>query len=227
MKIFEVGGSVRDEILGLKNKDRDFCVEAESFDAMRDGILALGGVIFLEKPEFTTIRAKMGKDDIRDFVLCRKDGAYSDGRHPDTIEAGTLLDDLARRDFTMNAIARDGDGNLVDPFGGVEDIKAGVIRCVGSARERMSEDALRMLRALRFSIVKGMRINDEILALFENDEILSLIENSISTERIREELHKMFARDSFASVMLLARFPRLLKILVSRGLWLEPTMRKA
>jgi tRNA nucleotidyltransferase (CCA-adding enzyme) len=227
MRIFEVGGSIRDEILGLKNKDRDFCVEAESFDAMRDGILALGGVIFLEKPEFTTIRAKMGKDDIRDFVLCRKDGAYSDGRHPDTIEAGTLLDDLARRDFTMNAIAKDSDGNLVDPFGGAEDIKAGVIRCVGIARDRMNEDALRMLRALRFSIVKGMMIDGEILALFDDDGILGLIENSISVERIREELHKMFARDSFASIMLLARFPRLLKILVSRGLWLEPTMRKA
>jgi len=107
IKLFEVGGHVRDGLLGIKSKDIDMAVEAPSWEAMREFVKHNTKKIFLEKEEFLTIRA-MGHDGLpKDFVLCRKDGAYSDGRRPDTVEAGTIFDDLARRDFTVNAIAKE------------------------------------------------------------------------------------------------------------------------
>ena len=155
-KFYEVGGAVRDEILNLPTNDLDYAVEAESYEAMREAVLERGGEIFLESPEYLTIRAKVPGIGPADFVLCRKDGAYSDGRHPDRVEPGTLLDDLARRDFTMNAMAVDiENGKLYDPHDGRKDMEAETIRCVGVAEERFEEDALRILRAIRFAITKG------------------------------------------------------------------------
>src|SRR5579859_2576372 len=142
-----VGGYVRDKILGIPSKDLDYSVEAASYEEMRQSIIDRGGTILLETPNFFTIRARIGKE-VSDYVLCRKDGAYSDSRHPDSVEHGTLHDDLARRDFTMNAIAIDSDGNYIDPFNGISDIKNKLIRCVGNAQDRFDEDALRMLRAI-------------------------------------------------------------------------------
>ena len=111
MHIYQVGGSLRDECLGRPCKDFDFSVEAPSYEAMREHLVQDGYTIFLEKPEYLTIRARFPKGHPQervcaDFVLCRKDGFYSDGRRPDTVEPGTIYDDLARRDFTMNAMAR-------------------------------------------------------------------------------------------------------------------------
>src|SRR5688572_2507881 len=115
VKVFEVGGAVRDKLLGLRPKDIDFAVEAPSFKAMHEFVSSTCSTIFLIKPEFLTIRAHHATMGAVDFVLCRKDGAYSDGRRPDTVEPGTIFDDLARRDFTINAMAFDEEGNLIDP----------------------------------------------------------------------------------------------------------------
>jgi tRNA nucleotidyltransferase (CCA-adding enzyme) len=95
IEYFKVGGFVRDAILGVKSKDIDYAVQAPSYEAMAADIVARGGKIFYEKPEYLTIRAKMNGEDA-DFVLCRKEGAYSDARHPDKVEPGTIDDDLAR-----------------------------------------------------------------------------------------------------------------------------------
>src|SRR5689334_19330699 len=99
VKLYKVGGYVRDQVLGLKSKDIDYAVEAESYDAMKNHLIEKGAKIYLEQPQYFTIRGKLNDEDA-DFVLCRKEGKYSDGRRPDTVEIGTIYDDLARRDFT-------------------------------------------------------------------------------------------------------------------------------
>ena len=122
---FEVGGCVRDSLLGRNTKDIDFTVVAPSFGAMRQHLLNEGFTIHVENPEFQTIRCGVPEGHVlrkrtkdADFVWARHEGPYSDGRHPDWVEPGTLLDDLERRDFTVNAIARGVDGHIIDPFDG-------------------------------------------------------------------------------------------------------------
>src|SRR4051812_36297006 len=110
--LYEVGGHVRDSLLGIKSKDIDFAVEAESFMELFNWLNAQKFDIFLITEEYGTIRARFPKGHVNagltaDFVLCRKDGNYSDGRRPDSVSPGTIFDDLARRDFTVNAMARD------------------------------------------------------------------------------------------------------------------------
>ena len=152
IKYYMVGGAVRDKILGIDPKyikDIDYSVEAPSYEAMKTELLKRGLEMFPIKEDYMTIRGKLN-GVAADFVLCRKDGHYSDGRRPDTVEIGTLYDDLARRDFTMNAIALDEDDNIIDPFDGRGDLHRGIIRCVGKATDRMREDSLRLIRAIRF-----------------------------------------------------------------------------
>ena len=158
IKFYQVGGSVRDDLLGFPSKDIDYSVEAPSFEAMKSEIVNRGGEIFLEKPEYLTIRANVPNMGACDYVLCRKDGAYYDGRRPESVEIGTIRDDLARRDFTVNAMAINEDGELIDPHGGKVDLLHKTLRCVGNAHERFSEDYLRMLRAIRFCIT-AFRLN--------------------------------------------------------------------
>lgn len=203
VKFYKVGGCVRDEILGLKSKDIDYAVEASSYDQMKQEILNLGGKIFLEKPEYLTIRGHLF-GDAADFVLCRKDGVYSDNRRPDNVEIGTLADDLSRRDFTMNALAKDSNGKIIDIFGGVDDIQSGVIRLVGGT-ERLTEDPLRILRALRFSLTKHMSISYQI-AEFLMKKDLRLMLKSVSQERIVDEVNKMFEFSAIRTLKLLDEY---------------------
>lgn len=227
-KIFKVGGCVRDALLGVESKDVDFAVETESFAAMENHIRSMGGEIFLSKPEFLTIRARVPNLGAADFVLCRKDSPSSaDGRRPDFVTAGTIFDDLARRDFSMNAIAQDVEtGALIDPHGGQADIRSKTIRCVGNAIVRFNEDKLRVFRALRFALTKKFLIEQETNAAIHKFAAEDF--GGVSTERIRDELFKMFAADSQAAAMaLFMGFPQLGKLALSRGIWLEPTTRKA
>lgn len=224
---YKVGGCVRDGFLGVKSKDIDYAVEAPSFAAMRDWVVAQGGQIFLEKPEYLTIRANINKE-AADYVLCRKDGDYTDGRRPDTVEMGTIDDDLARRDFTMNAIAYKMDAGTADPFydphNGVIDIERKVIRCVGDAFERLSEDPLRVLRAIRFSITKGFDIHPDTRAAMTvlQDQVVE----TVSMERIREELNKCFMFDTPATLDALLVFKDMRDSIFSKGLWLSPTTKQ-
>jgi tRNA nucleotidyltransferase (CCA-adding enzyme) len=227
VKIYQVGGSVRDHVLGQKSKDIDYAVVATCWDEMREYILSKGK-IYLETPQYFTIRAHVEGLGDADFVLCRKDGEYRDGRHPDSVEVGTLWDDLARRDFTMNAIAVDVDTNkMIDPYGGVTDIKCRIIRCVRNPFDRFSEDALRILRALRFSITKDMTIDASIESTFGDVRLLELLENSVSWDRKKDELHKMFKADTQRTLLLLKRYPAIENLLFSdKTLWLEPTLKE-
>lgn len=225
MKFYKVGGCVRDAILGIPSKDIDYSVEAPSYAAMREEI-AKRGKIFKEDEEFFTIRAIINKE-AADFVLCRKERDYSDGRHPDAVEIGTLDDDLARRDFTMNAIAQKDDGTYYDPHDGIRDIKFGLIRCVGEAKDRFKEDSLRMLRAIRFSITKQFALDGEIKRCLDDVELVGLLAN-VSMERVREELNKAFKCDTLATLHLLATYPYIQhQIFHQKRLWLESTLKDA
>lgn len=247
MELFEVGGCVRDEILGVKSKDIDFTVVLSPeevgidnpFVVMRNELKRRGFKIFLETKEFLTIRAQFprptGLAAIRheragmtaDFVLARKESDYTDGRRPSKVEVGTLMDDLARRDFTMNAIAKDAEGNLIDPFNGVADIERRIIRAVGDPKERMLEDALRAVRALRFSVTKHFLIEGELMKILMFDEdIMEAIADNISDERIQVELSKMFRFDTLKSLETLHRFRGLTEAMFSGSVSLDATMKQ-
>jgi tRNA nucleotidyltransferase/poly(A) polymerase len=228
-KFFQVGGSVRDELLGLKSKDIDFAVEAPSFDAMRQAIVERGGEIYLETPQYFTIRANVPGLGAADYVLCRKDGNYSDGRRPDSVEVGTLHDDLSRRDFTVNAIAKDEQGNLIDPFGGIQDLAVRNLVTVGNPKDRFTEDSLRMLRAIRFSVTKNLSISVGVWRALEDYQLVRLLDN-VSSERIREELFKCFHFDTLTTLRYLTScFPLIGNTVLDKdrfGIWLKPTTEK-
>lgn len=222
---FLVGGAVRDRFLGRPCKDFDFTVESDSYDTMKSCLLDEGYTIFVEKPEYLTIRAKAPGGMTSDFVLARKDGAYSDGRRPDAVVPGTILDDLARRDFTMNAIAVSDSGAIIDPFDGQTDIRNGIIRCVGVTQNRLAEDSLRILRALRFSVTLGFRLDIQLhdCLTFGRDLVASL--KNVSTDRVRDELTKMFRHDTFATLRIFRAFPLVEQAVFSRDIWLMPTTK--
>ncbi len=238
MEFFEVGGCVRDEIMGVPSKDIDFTVViqpgeivsgTDPFEFIHKRLSTEGFKIFQHRPEFLTIRAMFPDSHkhsgVADFVLARKDGTSTDGRRPDFVEPGTLEDDLARRDFTMNAIAKDADGNLIDPFGGQADIEDRMIRAVGNAEDRLREDVLRGLRALRFSVTKGFRIDGDILWAMNQKWFADAL-SSVSKERQREELEKMFAHDTLKALRVINDchiFVR--EAIFSNGLRLSATMK--
>lgn len=236
VEIFLVGGAVREIIRGFPEKvsDWDFAVEAESFAHMRDYLIESGFDIFLETEQYFTIRARAPKTKFSfagmdmtgttfDFTLCRSEGAYSDGRRPDTVEVGTIKDDLARRDFTMNAIALDAAGGLIDPFNGAEDIKSGLIRCVGTT-ERLREDSLRMLRAIRFAVQLDFTLANDIVGFLYDPNNVPLLDN-VSEERIRDEMTKMFKADTLETLYYLQSYHALTASIFGNRIWLLPTVK--
>jgi len=236
IRLFEVGGSIRDELMGITEiPDRDFCAEAPSWPALLEWCHTNMERVFLVTPEFFTVRGRMPNGDSIDVVMCRKDGSSSDGRHPDTVEAGTLLDDLARRDFTVNAMAREVDpttlepiGEIIDPFHGRQHLIAGVLRCVGVTSMRFEEDGLRVLRAARFSITKDLELCPELEANLESGHWWTFVGETVSAERIREELTKMFKHSTARTMTLFIEFlpTEALELLDVAGVWLKPTMEK-
>jgi tRNA nucleotidyltransferase/poly(A) polymerase len=224
--IYSVGGVERDRILGIKNGDLDFAVEANSYGEMRDYIYTYAENVWLETPNFFTIRAKMPDIGNADFVLCRKEGAYRDGRHPDIVEVGTIFDDLARRDFTMNAIARNIEtGEIIDPYDGQRDIKCEVIRCVGGPERSFNDDGLRMFRAFRFAVTKHFNLEYDIQDALKDWAFIDLIQKQ-EENRVREEMTKMFAADTLRSLKYINKYTRFWYTVfeVFPNLWLKPTV---
>lgn len=236
VKIYIVGGAVREIVRGFpeKVKDWDFAIEADSFEQMRDWIKYQGFEIFVETPQYFTIRARASDDftfagmDMTgrtfDFTLCRTESDYSDGRHPDKVLKGTIKEDLSRRDFTMNAIAMDSSGELLDPFNGEKDIKDGLIRCVGTT-ERLREDSLRMLRAIRFAIQLDFNLSNDIVGFLYDPNNVPLLDN-VSEERIREELTKCFKADTLETLYYLQSYHALTASIFSGDMWLLPTVKQ-
>ncbi len=203
--LYKVGGAVRDKFMELKSKDIDYAVEANSYQDMVDWIRQ-HGQIYLEKPEYFTVRARLNGVDA-DFVLCRKEGDYSDGRRPESVEVGTIYDDLARRDFTVNAMAETVNGELLDPYNGLADIKVKKLRCVGITQDRFEEDGLRMLRAIRFSITKNLVMSHNIRACLRNSAFIKENMGGVSSDRIREEINRCFAFDMHKTWYYMREFP--------------------
>jgi len=206
----------------------DYAVEAPDFDTMVEWVRSITDEIFLLQPQFWTVRARKGKG-VFDYVLCRCDGQYGDGRRPNSVFVGTLFDDLARRDFTVNAIAFDEEKNeYIDPHNGVQDIKDKVLRCVGNAHNRFHEDALRMLRAIRFCVTKGFKMHRDVRELLHDRMLTDRLMMNVSEERKREELHKCFAHNTSLTLAYLSDF-EMLRDACFYGdgkLWLMPTMRE-
>lgn len=226
VKIYLVGGSVRDILLDRVSRDIDYAVEADSFEQMHEYVVANDYHIFLEKPEFLTIRAmnKKSKKTV-DFTLCRTESGYSDYRRPDVCTKCDIYQDLARRDLTINAIAMEENGSIIDPYGGREDLQNKIIRCVGNAKERIVEDPLRILRALRFSVVLKYSIDDELDELLTDEDTVKLLAH-VAVERKATELEKMFHHNSKISMGILTKYDLVSKYTFTNGLWLLPTLKK-
>lgn len=179
---YPVGGCVRDLLLGRTPGDVDICTSARP-----ETVLALfpNAVPTGLKHGTVTVPTPDGPVEITTF---RREVGYVDGRHPDTVtfDAG-LAEDLSRRDFTVNAMALAPDGTVIDCFGGREDLARGVIRCVGEPDRRFSEDALRMLRGVRFCAQLGFTLEEETAAAMARNAFRA---EQISRERIRAELEK-------------------------------------
>jgi len=180
-----VGGCVRDRLLGRPLHDIDIATSArpEQVAALFRKVVPTG-----LKHGTVTVLEEGRSFEVTTF---RRETAYSDGRHPDEVAfVSDLSSDLARRDFTFNAMAIGADGRLVDPFGGEADLRGGVVRCVGDARERFGEDALRLLRAVRFAAEFGFALAAETRdGLLARRERLALV----AMERVGAELDKMAA----------------------------------
>lgn len=192
---FIVGGCVRDSVIGLTPHDWDICTNAkpeeikkcfENFNTFDSGIkhgtisVVLDGEVF----EVTTYRI---------------DGTYSDNRRPDSVTfTSDITQDLARRDFTINAMAYNEKRGLIDPYGGRNDLSDKIIKCVGNPDFRFNEDALRIIRALRFASVYNFEIDDETAkSIHKNADLL----NNIAVERISVELNKLLSGNGAEKIL--------------------------
>jgi poly(A) polymerase len=239
---YEVGGKVRDEILGLESKDVDYVAvpsnelinDVESaqcmFDKLEDYLDKEKFKIFLITRDCFTIRAKFPDghkySGVADFVMARKEIGYIPGTRTPIVKPGTLYDDLERRDFTLNALAKDENGTIIDYFNGLEDLKLGILRTPLQTEKTFDDDPLRILRCLRFLITKGFTITGNTALVIERynyDKKMSVV----STERIREELLKCFKHDTLETLRVLNEFPTLKNhIFKDKGLWLKPTFEQ-
>ncbi|MDE7430861.1 MAG: CCA tRNA nucleotidyltransferase [Lachnospiraceae bacterium] len=180
---YAVGGCVRDAIIGREPNDWDITTSAMPEDVKRifNKTIDTG----IKHGTITVMIEKVGYE----ITTYRIDGEYEDGRHPKQVAfTGSLVEDLRRRDFTINAMAYNDRNGIVDEFDGIGDLKRGVIRCVGNPMHRFTEDALRILRAVRFAAVLDFTIEEHT-----REAVVLLAENlcMISKERIQAELEKL------------------------------------
>ncbi len=205
-----VGGCVRDLLLDEKPKDWDITTNATPTQ-----IRKLFPKNFYENKFGTVSVITNSKDEtlkVVEITPYRLEGKYSDKRHPDEIKfAKKLEDDLARRDFTVNALAMDDNKKIIDFFDGQKDLKNKIIRAVGDANKRFDEDALRMLRAIRFACTLSFVIEDiTFKAIQKNADWIQMISN----ERIKDELIKIFETEKAAHGIDLLRQTNLLKFIL-------------
>ena len=191
-----VGGIVRNSIMGREQSDIDITTSAlpqQTKEVFKDYTVIETGI----KHGTVTVIIDGAPLEITTY---RIEKSYSDNRHPDEVEFSTKLkDDCARRDFTMNAVCYNPQTGIMDFYGGVNDINSGIIRCVGDADTRFKEDALRILRAVRFASVLGFKIEESTRqAIFTNKDLLK----NISAERVYEELNKLLCGKYVKDILL-------------------------
>ena len=207
---YVVGGCVRDLLMEKTPSDWDITTNAKPEEIQK---------LFPEnvyENEFGTVGIKTASEDptlaIVEVTPYRIESKYTDKRHPDEIKfADKLEDDLSRRDFTVNSLAMDAKGEIIDLFDGQKDIKLKIIRTVGKPEERFSEDALRLLRAVRFATVLNFKLEEKTLKVIkENSEWL----RAISKERIRDEFIKIIASNNAYEGILLLEETGLLQYII-------------
>ena len=242
-KLFEVGGCVRDEILGVHTNDIDFTFVLDDlnqsveqgFESMTKFLTDQKFKIFLSTPDCFTIRAMFPKGHqheglVADFVMARKEVGVIEGTRKPILELGTLEDDLTRRDFTLNALAKDLDGNIIDLFNGQKHLKQGILITPLDPIQTFMDDPLRMIRALRFSITKDFHIHDSVWEAIFTPGLLDKLEEVVSQERIQVEVTKMMKHDTVKSFRLLNKIdqiePRLLQIIFKGHMWLMPSTKQ-
>ena len=190
-KVFAVGGSVRDMLLGKKAIDWDLTTDAKPEEIVE---------LFKDSPvsspfydnKFGTVGIPI-ESGVVEVTTMRKEGDYHDHRHPVEVSwTDKIEEDLGRRDFTINALAMDRNGNITDPFGGLLDLQKGILKAVNNPDKRFQEDALRLLRAIRFSTQLNFEIEpDTFEAIKKNSHLIS----AIAHERVRDELFKLLGSD--------------------------------
>ena len=192
---YAVGGCVRDSVLKRTPEDWDITTSAvpQQVKALFKRTVDTG----IKHGTVTIMIDKSGYE----VTTYRIDGDYEDGRHPKSVEFSVCLeDDLKRRDFTINAMAYNNATGLVDQFNGIDDLNSKIIRCVGNPTDRFSEDALRMMRAIRFSAQLGFSIEDQTYAAIKE---LAVNINKVSRERIHVELNKTLLSDHPDYIMMM------------------------
>jgi poly(A) polymerase len=240
-RIYQVGGSVRDALLGVESKDEDFvfCLDNvkdktvdQGWEEMLEHLNKYGYQIFLETKDCFTVRARFPQDHklagtVADFVMARKEVGYKRGvdRKPEIV-LGTLYDDLERRDFTVNAIAKDIDGKLIDFFDGQTHLRQKMLYTPLDPMETFQDDPLRVLRAIRFVITKGFELSYSVIQAMSNPRLADYF-GVVSTERIREELQRCFKFSTRDTLIAMSYFKTINEALWehiwSRDIWLKPT----
>lgn len=195
-KAYIVGGCVRDSLMNRVPHDWDICTSArpeQMLEVFKDHRVIETGL------QHGTVTVVIDGEQY-ECTSFRIDGVYSDNRRPDSVTfINDLTEDLRRRDFTINAMAYNDEEGLIDPFDGMGDIKHGIIRCVGNAADRFNEDALRILRAIRFAAQLDFAIeNNTSSELCRQRKSLA----NISAERITNELNKIVISDRFAGMLI-------------------------
>jgi len=207
---YAVGGCVRDLILGREPKDWDITTNAKPEEIQK----VFPDSFYENKFGTVTVKTNSEESSLKEVQVTpyRVEGKYTDARHPTEVKfVSYIKEDLSRRDFTVNALALDKTGKLIDLFGGQEDIKGKTIRTVGDPNERFGEDALRLLRAVRFATVLGFEIENKTFeAIKENTGWLK----AISKERIRDEFVKIIESDNAYDGILLLEESGLLQYVV-------------
>lgn len=216
----------------------------QGFNEMKEWLINNHFSIFLETPQMLTIRAKFGSNTnigfdflninqqliTADFVLARKESYPDANTRQPVVEIGSLYDDLERRDFTINAMAIDLNGNQIDLFNGMDDLQNKILKTPINPSITMLDDPLRVLRALRFSITKEFAISDELNDAIINDKVIEKLFNVVSNDRVREELQRMFKFSTPDTINILVKYDKLIPNFINRifngEMWLKPTTEK-
>ena len=205
---YVVGGCVRDSLLGIEPNDWDITTSAKP-DEIKSLFSDYQLIEVGEKHGTITVVIDYTPYEITTYRL---DGAYSDNRRPDSVSfTSSLEEDLSRRDFTVNAMAYNDDNGLVDPFNGEIDLQYKALRCVGDPDKRFNEDALRILRALRFASTYNLSIEGTTSNSIVRNRLLL---NNISAERIQNEFSKMLCGDNIN--LILRRYKDVISVFISK-----------